>query len=85
MPSISIQLPAIEADQSIEIEVKINNKKKRTHYRVEFFPWEECLPPVNRVECLKEIIKNYDQNWQLMQIGNPTDNDISLMFKQVAN
>ena len=31
MPSISIQLPVMEADQSIEIEVKINNKRRKYH------------------------------------------------------
>ncbi len=42
MPSISIQLPAVEADQQVEVEVKINGKKKTYHYRVEIFAWEQC-------------------------------------------
>jgi len=85
MPSINIQLPAMEADQSIEIEVKINGKKKNYHYRIEIFAWSECAPPSNRAECLREMIKNYDQNWQIVQIGGPTDEYIPLMFKLVAN
>ncbi|NUO84389.1 hypothetical protein HUU05_30305, partial [candidate division KSB1 bacterium] len=54
MPSISIQLPAIEADQQIEVEVKINGEKKRYHYRVEIFAWEQCVDPVEeRARCLQ--------------------------------
>ena len=39
MPTISIQLPAIEADQQVEVEVKLNGQKKKYHYRVEIFAW----------------------------------------------
>ena len=85
MPSISIHLPVMEADQSIEIEVKINNKKKKYHYRVEFFSWQNCSEPLNRAHCIKEIISSYDCKWQLMQIGNPTEKDIPLMFREVSN
>ena len=85
MPSINIQLPTLEADQSIEIEVKINEKKQKHNYRVEIFSWSDCPQPENRVECLKEIIDNYDQQWQIIQIGSPTEKDIPLMFKQITN
>ena len=85
MPSINIQLPTIEADQSIEIEVKINDQKKKYHYRVEIFPWEQCPQPDERVDCLKNIIDNYDHQWQLIQIGDSTEKDIALMFKQIKN
>jgi len=85
MPSINIQLPAMEADQSIEIEVKINGKKKNYHYRIEIFAWSDCAQPSSRAECLREMIQNYDQNWQIVQIGGPTDEYIPLMFKLVAN
>ena len=85
MPTINIQLPNMEADQSIEIEVKINGKKKRYNYRVEIFHWTECRETENRAECIRHIIKNYDQHWQVVQIGGPTDDYIPLMFKQVSN
>jgi hypothetical protein len=85
VPCINIQLPTLEADQSIEIEVKINEKKQKHNYRVEIFSWSECPVPENRVDCLKEIIANYDQQWQIIQIGSPTEKDIPLMFKQITN
>lgn len=83
MPSISIQLPAIEADQQIEVEVKINGEKKRYHYRVEIFAWEQCVDPVEeRARCLQRMINGYDKDWQLLQIGAPTEKTIPIMFKQ---
>jgi hypothetical protein len=75
MPSISIQLPAIDADHQVEVEVKINGRKRTYNYRVEIFSWEQCVePPQERAGCLKRIIENYDRNWQLIQIGSPPKN-----------
>ena len=85
MPNVSVQLPMIEADQSIEITVTINGKQQRFNYRIEIFPWSECREVVNKADCLRQVIKNYDRHWQLIQIGEATENDVTLMFKQVAN
>ncbi len=83
MPSISIQLPAIEADQQVEVEVKINGKKKTYNYRVEIMAWEQCEePPQERALCLRRMIEGYDKNWQLLQIGAPSEKTIPIMFKQ---
>ena len=82
MPSISIQLPAIEADQQIEVEVKINGQKKMYHYRVEIFAWEHCTDPAEeRAKCLQRMISDYDREWQLLQIGTPSEKSIPIMFK----
>jgi len=83
MPTISIQLPAVEADQQVEVEVKINGQKKKYHYRVEIFAWEQCPDPAEeRAKCLQRMIKGYDDEWQLVQIGAPLDKSIPIMFKQ---
>lgn len=83
MPTISIQLPALEADQQIEVDVKINGEKKRRHYRVEIFAWEQCHDPAEeRARCLQRMIQEYDPHWQLLQIGAPSEKTIPLMFKQ---
>lgn len=84
MPSISIQLPAIEADQQIEVEVKINGEKKSYHYRVEIFAWEQCIDPAEeRAKCLRRMISEYDPHWQLLQIGSPSEKTIPIMFRHV--
>jgi hypothetical protein len=84
MPAISIQLPAVEADQQIEVEVKINGEKKSYHYRVEIFAWEQCHDPAEeRAKCLQRMIQGYDPHWQLLQIGAPSEKSIPIMFKHV--
>ena len=52
MPTINIQLPAIQADKEVEIEIKINGSAKRYHYRVEIVPWEDCPDPNDKIQCL---------------------------------
>jgi hypothetical protein len=83
MAGITIQLPPLEAEHTIEIEVKINGKKKAYHYRVEIVEWEECEEPQEiRVQCLRKMINEYGKDWQLVHIGNPTETNIPVMFKR---
>lgn len=83
MSKVIIQLPPFEADSKIDVEVTVNGVKKKYHYRIEILSWEDCEQPEEaRVDCLKKMIANYDQDWQLLQIGMPTPKDIPLMFKQ---
>ncbi len=87
MTGINIQLPNIEADQSIEVEVKVNGEKKTYHYRIEIFSWEECKvegdTELNRAECLKKMLDKREENWQLIHIGSANDENIPLMFKMM--
>ena len=84
MSVINIQLPAIEGEQQIEVDVKVNGKKRKMHYRIEVFSWEECTKEEERADCLRKMISEYDDNWQLINIGSPTESHIPLMFKQLA-
>ena len=82
MSSITIQLPAIEADHTIEIDIKVNGRKVKYHYKVELVSWEECDTNEEKAFCLKRVISDYSKDWQLINIGNPTEKDIPLMFKE---
>jgi hypothetical protein len=83
MPAITIPLPSLESAQHIEIEARINGRKQVFSYRVEIFPWERCEEPTEeRALCLRRMIAGYDKDWQLVQIGTPTERDIQIMFKQ---
>ena len=82
MATINIQLPVIDAEQSVEIEVKINGKSQRYHYRVEILKWEECAGIQSKAECIRSMVNNYPKDWQLLQIGMPSNEDIPIMFKQ---
>ena len=85
MASINIQLPALDAEHSIEIEVRVNGEKRKFHYRIEIFKWEGCEQSMSHAECLKNMIKQYDQDWRVVQIGGPTNHSIPVMFKQKSN
>ena len=83
MPKIAIQLPPVDAEDKVEVEVTVNGKKRRFRYRIEVFAWEEYAGPrEDRVSCLKRIIGGYDDAWQIVQIGEPTNREISILFEQ---
>lgn len=81
MGQIAIPIPQIPGKQEIEIEVKINGVKRDFNYRIELFYWEDCKMEVfDRVECLRKILRNYDSDWILYDIGTPTDEFIPITF-----
>ena len=63
MPNISIQLPLVEADHSVEVCVTINGQKKQYNYRIEIFPWPACRDSKDKADCLRQVIHLYDQAW----------------------
>jgi hypothetical protein len=85
MATVSIELPAFEAEKTVEVEVRINGRRSLLSYRLEVFNWGEwCRPKERRAECLKRIISSYDKGWQLMQIGTPTEQIIPIMFRRTG-
>jgi hypothetical protein len=83
MREISLSIPTLEAEQNIDIEVKINGKRRSLHYRVEIIAWQDYKDePDEKVGVIRRVIKDYDKNWQLVQIGAPSDKYIPIMFRQ---
>ena len=82
MREIVILIPEVDAHQNVEIDVRINGKKKTLKYRVEIVEWEGDDPSKDRVAVLRKKIDNYDKNWQLMEIGAPSEHQIPLVFRQ---
>ncbi len=81
MPHIAIPIPSGPGKQEIEIEMTVNGQRQQIHYRVELFYWSDCeLPMVNRVECVRNILNEYNQDWMLYYIGEPTDDFIPIIF-----
>jgi hypothetical protein len=81
MREIVILIPDIDVEQNVEIDVRINGRKKTLKYRVELINWEGN-DKQDRVTVLKHKIKDYDKDWELVEIGAPSDNEIPLMFRQ---
>ena len=83
MREVSISIPTLESEQNIEIDVRINGKKRTIKYRVEIIGWEgNHSPPEEKITVLKHVISEYDKNWELIQIGAPTEDNIPLMFRK---
>ncbi len=83
MREVVIAIPEWEEDQNLEIDVRINGRKKTQTYRVEIVSWSGTNPTSEeKVTNVKHVISEYEKDWQLMQIGAPSDNKISLMFRQ---
>jgi hypothetical protein len=81
---IPIDIPPVDTENYFEVDVTVNGHKRQFKYRLEIFHWRDwCRPSEERVEGLKRMINTYDKNWQLMQIGVPTETVIPLMFRQV--
>jgi len=81
MREIVILVPDIDIEQNIEIDVRINGRKKTIQYRVELMNWEGN-DEKNRVGVLKHKIDAYNKDWELVEIGAPSATEIPLIFKK---
>jgi hypothetical protein len=81
MPHIAIPIPTVPGKQEIEIEVTINGAKQQLHYRVELFHWADCgVPDIDRVDCIRNMLSHYDEDWMLYYIGAPTEEFVPITF-----
>jgi hypothetical protein len=81
MREIVILIPELDVEQNVEIDVRINGRKKTLKYRVELLRWEGD-DAENRVTTLKHTIDDYDKNWDLVEIGAPSKTEIPIIFRQ---
>ena len=83
MREVVLSIPDVDREQNIEIEVKINGRKKIMNYRVEILAWEKVNPePESKIDTLRHFIKDRDKDWSLVQIGVPDNGTIPIMFKR---
>ncbi|MEM9897209.1 MAG: hypothetical protein AAF789_12650 [Bacteroidota bacterium] len=83
MGIIGIEIPELNEEQDIEVDVRVNGIKKQYQYRVEIFRWEDCpVPSEDRVECIRQLVNGYDSKWDLAHIGLPSDEFIPITFRR---
>ncbi|MBN2461953.1 MAG: hypothetical protein JXB60_10160 [Candidatus Cloacimonetes bacterium] len=83
MREVVLSIPTLEAEQNLEIEVRINGKKRTLIYRVEIIHWRGSEPSSEeKVTVLRHYIQEYDKDWELIQIGAPERDNIPLMFRR---
>jgi len=80
---VVLQIPTLDTEQNIEIDVKINGKKRTLKYRVEIIGLETDETIVeDRIALLRRVIKEHDRDWELIQIGAPIRDRIPVMFRE---
>ncbi len=85
MASICVPIPPLQQSRHIEVEVKVDGKSRVQNYRVESFDWTAGgMDFPGRINRLRSMIGAYDPNWELVQIGNPNDHLIPVMFRERA-
>jgi len=83
MREVVLQIPTLDSEQNIEIEVKINGKKRTLRYRVEIVGLTDNTTVIeDRVSLLRRVIREHDKDWELIQIGAPVRNRIPVMFRE---
>ena len=93
MKDLTIPIPNDGNIDMVEVDVKVGDKKIQYHFRVESFPWineKDIDEEINitesfeKIERLKNIIKEYNSNWELIQIFTPRPkaSHIQLLFRQ---
>lgn len=82
MSQICIPIPDLHTHPSVSLEVTIGEETRVMNYRVESLPWEDDLRPTERIDQLRDFLKDYDSSWELVQIGPPDGGIISVTFRQ---
>lgn len=81
MLQLSVPIPNIKGKQEIEIEMTVNGQKQKMHFVVEVFPWEQCTKSDdNRVDCIRDLVHDYGEEWTIYNIGIPSDDYVPLTF-----
>jgi hypothetical protein len=88
MRDLCVPIPGFNDSEHAEIILNFSGKKQTINYRVESFLWdsEEDLfhdgdnvsVSLARIERLKKSIREYDKNWELIQIFTPAENAQSI-------
>lgn len=81
---VVILIPDFEPDQNVEIDVRINGRKKTIKYRVELLSWQGSdAESDEKVDILRHKVNNYDKDWELVEIGAPEGDQVPLMFRRI--
>ena len=88
MKDLVIPIQNFDDHDKVEIEVKVGDKRHIYNYRLESFFWdvEDELPDsldevsksLARIHRLKKAIREYDKNWELIQIFTPSKDSASI-------
>jgi hypothetical protein len=95
MRDLCIPIPEMVEKKLMEVEVSISGEKRKYNFRLESFDWgiDENLPQKEKesemnkkIDNLKKELGDYNKNWRLIQIFNPSPNAkyIQCLFRENA-
>jgi hypothetical protein len=94
MKDLCVPVSHLGDNEIAEILLTIGDRKTTFNFRVESFPWEvqdemsRFDDPISlslaRIERLKNAIKSYDPEWELIQIFTPSENSryIQVLYRK---
>ncbi|MCU0427130.1 MAG: hypothetical protein MUF71_16050 [Candidatus Kapabacteria bacterium] len=83
MNAFAVQIPSIAENQHVEISVNVNGATLDFHYRVEFFTLRDYgFPNVSRANCIRNILAEYDANWDTYQVSAVDEDRIAITFRK---
>ena len=83
MREVVIQIPTLESEQNIEIDVRINGRKRTLKFRVEIVEWETVDPQtLEKISTIRRVVQEHERDWELIQIGTPSKDSIPIMFRK---
>ena len=81
MLQLSIPIPNITGKQEIEIAMKVNGATQVMHFCIDIFRWDDCtMGDDERVQCIRNVVRDYGDEWMIYDIGIPTDDYVPLTF-----
>ena len=86
MLQLAIPIPSLPGRQEIEIEMTVNGQKQKMHFRVELYKWDDCKSvEENRIDCIRELVADYGDEWTIYNIGLPGAEYVPLTFVKTAD
>ncbi len=95
MRDLCVPIPNFGEDEMAEIELRVGDQKISYKFKVESFPWEvedelthendDVANSLARISRLRTSIKNYDKEWELIQIFTPSENatHIQVLYRRM--
>ncbi|HUF08968.1 MAG TPA: hypothetical protein VMO47_06595 [Rhodothermales bacterium] len=84
MSKICIHVPDTRAQHTIGLEVTLDGEKKVATYRVESFEWPPNTSSSERITRLRDYVRTYPSDWELVQIGPSAHGVVPITFRRAG-
>jgi len=84
MSKICIHVPDTQASHTVGLEVTLDGVKTVATYRVESFDWPANLSSSERITRLRDYVKTYPTDWELVQIGPSARGVVPITFRRAG-